>query len=179
MPNWLYNFCFINILVYTHTHSAQGLPKECIIYVRVLRKHWKSKITHCPCMILCSIPIALWHIFWNPKLFFKLTLSWIWTARLEGNRPVRSQFLFKRNLLTVDSACIDWVFVLPRVPQKNSVFEETQPKIICYSQSHRWPQPHNHCHFCCKIKGKTLLGAWIYCIIDPINQPREGSDVMK
>ena len=27
------------------------------------------KITHCPCMSLCSMPIALWHIFWNLKLF--------------------------------------------------------------------------------------------------------------
>ena len=116
VSNWLYIFCFINILVYIHTYiflrpvvalytkisgtlfwstfiilhrqntlsSAQGLPNECIIYVRVLRKHWKSKrqqlclwvmnidvskITHCPCMSLCSIPIALWHIFWNPKPF--------------------------------------------------------------------------------------------------------------
>ena len=72
-------FCRQNTL-----YSPQGLPKKCIIYVRVLRKHWKSKrqhvylwvmnidvskITHCPCMSLCSMPIALWHIFWNPKLF--------------------------------------------------------------------------------------------------------------
>ena len=65
-------------------YSAQGLSKKCIIYVRVLRKHWKSKrqhfylwvmninvskVTHCLYMIFCTMPIALWHIFWNPKLF--------------------------------------------------------------------------------------------------------------
>jgi hypothetical protein len=30
------------------------------------------KLTHCPCMSLCSMPIALWHIFWNPKIFSNL-----------------------------------------------------------------------------------------------------------
>ena len=127
-------------------YSTQGLPKEYMIYVRVLRKHWKSKrqhfylwvkninvskITHCPCMSLCSMPIALWHIFWNPKLFSNL-LSWIWTARLEGNRPVRSQFLFKRNLLTVNSARLDWVYVLARVPPEESRFlrEITQNNLL-------------------------------------------------
>ena len=72
-------------------HSAQGLSKKCIIYVRVLRKHWKSKrqqlylwvmnidvskITHCPCMSLCSMPIALWHIFWNLHSAESEQLDW-------------------------------------------------------------------------------------------------------
>ena len=165
-----------------------------MIYVSVLRKHWKSKrqqlylwvmnidgskITHCPCMSLWSMPIALWHIFWNPKLFSNLhsaeseQLDWRETGQWGANSC--SNALFWQSILLVLTGCMS----SQGFPQKNPVFEETQPKIICYSQSHRWPQPHNHCHFCCKIKGKTLLGAWIYCILDPMNQPREGSDVMK
>ena len=83
-------------------YNAQGLSKKCMIYVRVHRKHWKSKrqhfylwvkninvskITHCPCMSLCSMPIALWHLFWNPKLFSNLhsaeyeQLNWRKTGR--------------------------------------------------------------------------------------------------
>ena len=88
---------------------AQGLPKECIIYGRVLRKYWMSKrqllylwamnmdvckITHCPCMSLCSMPIALWHIFWNPKLFQTYTQlnlnSWI-GGKQAGKKPIPVQ----------------------------------------------------------------------------------------
>ena len=29
-------------------------------------------------------------------------------------------------------------------------------------------------HFCYKIKGKTLLEAWIYCILGPIQGPEKG-----
>ena len=97
-------FCRQNTL-----YSPQGLPKKCIIYVRVLRKHWKSKrqhlflwvmnadvpkITHCPCMSLCSMPIALWHIFWNPKLFQTYTQlslnSWI-GGKQAGKKPIPVQ----------------------------------------------------------------------------------------
>ena len=38
------------------------------LYLRVMNIN-VSKITHRKCMSLCSMPIALWHIFWNPKLF--------------------------------------------------------------------------------------------------------------
>ena len=43
-------------------------------------------------------------------------------TNLEANRPVRSQFLFKRHLLTVDSARLDWVYVLARVAPEESRF---------------------------------------------------------
>ena len=90
-------------------YSAQGLSKKCIIYVRVLRKHWKSKrqqlyswvmnaivskITHCPCMSLCSIPIALWHIFWNPKPFqtyTQLNLNNSNGGKQESEEPIPDQ----------------------------------------------------------------------------------------
>ena len=41
-------------------------------------------------------------------------------------RPERSQFLFKRNHLTVNSACLDWMYVLARVlTEESSVYRET------------------------------------------------------
>ena len=48
--------------------------------------------------------------------FFKLILSWIWAARLEENRPVRSQFPIKSNLSMVEYARFDWLYGLVRVP---------------------------------------------------------------
>ena len=128
--------------------SAQGLPKECIIYGRVLRKHWMSKrqllylwamnmdvckITHCPCMSLCFIPIALWHIFWNPKLFSNLHSAEFELLHWRENRPVRSQLLFKSNLSTVDSICLDWVYVLAWVPPEESkVWREISQKNLLF-----------------------------------------------
>ena len=66
-----------------------------------------------PCQLHCGT------YFGTPN-FFKLTLSWIWTAGLEENRPVKSQFLFKCSLSTVDSARVDWMYVLARVPTEES-----------------------------------------------------------
>ena len=127
---------------------AQGLPKECIIYGRVLRKYWISKrqllylwamnmdvckITHCPCMSLCFIPIALWHIFWNPKLFSNLHSAEFELLHWRENRPVRSQLLFKSNLSTVDSICLDWVYVLAWVPPEESkVWREISQKNLLF-----------------------------------------------
>ena len=170
-------------------YSAQALPKKCMIYVRVHRKHWKSKrqhfylwvmnidvskITHCPCMSLCSMPIALWHIFWNPKLFSNLhsaeseQLDWRQTGQWGANSCSNTIF-WQSNPLVLTGCMSSQGF-----PQKNPDFEEKQPKIICYSQSQCCPQQHNHCHFRYKIKGKALLEAWIYCILGPINQPEKG-----
>ena len=53
-------------------------------------------------------------------------------------------------------------------------FEENWPKRMCSTQSQYCPEPHNHCHFRCKIKSKTLLETWIYCILDPIQGPEKG-----
>ena len=108
---------FIMLLRQNTPYSPQGLPKKCIIYVRVLRKHWKSKrqqlyLWACyPCQLHCGT------YFGTPN-FFKLTLSWIWTAGLEENKPVRSQFLFKCNLSTVNFEHLDWVYVLARFPPR-------------------------------------------------------------
>ena len=107
--------------------SAQGLPNECIIYVRVLRKHWKSKrqrlylwvmnlgvskITRCPCMSLWSMPIALWHIFWNPKLFqtyTQLNLNSSIGGKQASKKPIPVQ------TQSFDSQfCLSWLDVCPR-----------------------------------------------------------------
>ena len=128
---------FITLHRQNTLYNALGLPKECIIYVRVLRKHFKSKSDEYRCFkdarVWACDPYQL-HCgtYFEPQTFFKLPLSWIWTARLEANRPVRSQFLFKRTLLTVDSARLDWVYVLTRVPPEESRFlwETTQNNLL-------------------------------------------------
>ena len=120
-------------------YSAQGLSKKCIIYVRVLRKHWKSKrqrlylwvmnlgvskITRCPCMSLWSMPIALWHIFWNPKLFQTYTQLNL-NSSIGGKQaskkpiPVQTQSFDSRFRLY-------WLGVCPPKGslQKNPEFEE-------------------------------------------------------
>ena len=170
-------------------YSAQGLSKKCIIYVRVLRKHWKSKrqrlylwvmnlgvskITRCPCMSLWSMPIALWHIFWNPKLFQTYTQLNL-NSSIGGNSGQKeanscSNAIIWQSILLVLTGCMS----SQGFSQKNLVFIEKQHKIICYSQSQCCPQPHNHCHFCYKIKGKTLLEARIYCILGPRQGPEKG-----
>ena len=78
-----------------------------------------------PCQLHCGT------YFGTPN-FFKLTLSWIWTAGLEENRPVKSQFLFKCSVSTVDSARVDWMYVLARVPPEESRFlrETTQNNLL-------------------------------------------------
>ena len=102
--NWNFWDTFLEYFFMLHgqntLYSAQGLPK-------VLRNHWKRqqlflwvmninvpKITHCPCMSLCSMPIALWHIFWNPKLFQTYTQlnlnSWI-GGKQAGKKPIPVQ----------------------------------------------------------------------------------------
>ena len=55
-----------------------------------------------------------------------------------------------------------------------SDFEEKQSTRMCSTQSQYCPEPHNHCHFRWKIKSKTLLETWIYCILDPIQGPEKG-----
>ena len=52
-------------------------------------------------------------------------------------------------------------------------FEEKYSTRMCSTQSQYCPEPHNHCHFRWKIKSKTLLETWIYCILDPIQGPEK------
>ena len=64
-------------------YNALGLPKECIIYVRVLRKHFKSKSDEYRCFKDNPLPVyeLVLHTNWTvahilePQTFFKLTLS--------------------------------------------------------------------------------------------------------
>ena len=160
-----------------------------MIYVRVLRKHFESKrqrlyfrvmnidgskITHCPCMSLCSMPIALWHIFWNPKIFSHLHLAeseqldWRQTGQWGANSC--SNALFWQWIPLVLTGCMS----SQGFPQKNPDFYEKQPKIICYFQSQCCPQPHNHCHF---WQGQDIARSTDLLHSRPYTGTREGSDV--
>ena len=120
-----------------------------------------------------NCPVA--HIL-EPQTFSNLhsaeseQLDWRQTGQWGANSW--SKAIFWQSIPLVLTGCM----LSQGFPQKNSDFEEKQPKIICYSQSQCCPQPHNHCHFCYKIKGNTLLEAWIYCILGPIQGPEK--DVM-
>ena len=114
-----------------------------MIYVRVLRKHWKSKrqqlylwvmntnvskITHCPCMSLCSMPIALWHIFWNPKLFqtyTQLNLNSLIGGKQASKKPIPVQ------TQSFDSQFrSSWLGVCPckGSPRRIKIFKRNNPK---------------------------------------------------
>ena len=123
--------------LWVHTTSQNDhirLLKDCI-WTRIgFWKYWKPKrqqlflwamnidvpkITHCPCMSLCSMPIALWHIFWNPKLFQTYTQlslnSWI-GGKQAGKKPIPVQ------MQSFDSRFrTSWLGVCPckGSPQKN------------------------------------------------------------
>ena len=122
-------------------NSAQGLSKKCIIYVRVLRKHFKSKrqqlylwvmnidvskITHCTCMSLCSLPIALF--FWTPNFFQTYT-------RLNLNSSIGGKEASKKPI-TVQMQSFDSHFrssglgVRPRMDslRRIEIFKRNNPK---------------------------------------------------
>ena len=71
---------------------------------------------------------------WGSKICATVQLAWSTSSYMgsglslehQYSSLIRSQFLFKRNLLTVNSARLDWMYVLARVlTEESSVYRET------------------------------------------------------
>ena len=65
------------------------------------------------------MPIALCHIFWNPKLFqtyTRLNLNSLIGGKQASEEPIPVQ----THSLAVNSARLDWVYVLAWIPLEES-----------------------------------------------------------
>ena len=77
------------------------------------------KVTQCAYMSFCPMPIALWYIFWNPKLFqtyTQLDLSSSSGEKQASNKPIPHQTQSFDGQI-----CLFWLVVWPRKGSRRSI----------------------------------------------------------